>query len=61
MLKEIKLLIDEIEAMRKELVDCGQNFTDPDLIQKSKQLDELINEYYELTENIELRSRIAGF
>jgi hypothetical protein len=49
MLKDIQFLMDEIEAQRKELIECGEDLNNPEMLDKSRKLDELINRYYELT------------
>jgi hypothetical protein len=42
--------IHRIEKMRRELVELGmqKGFQDPQVIEKSQTLDELINQYYRL-------------
>lgn len=57
MLTDIQLIINEIEARRKELVECGQDFNDPEMLKRSQQLDELINRYYKLLENTNHKKR----
>lgn len=57
MLSDIQLIINEIEARRKELVECGQDLNDPEMLRRSQQLDELINRYYKLMENTNHKKR----
>jgi hypothetical protein len=57
MLKDIQLIIKEIEARRKELIECGHDFDDPEMLKRSQQLDELINRYYKLLEDVDEEKR----
>jgi len=47
---QLKLVLNKIEKVRKQLKDLENNkgLTDKQVLSKSEELDELINEYYRL-------------
>ena len=54
--KKIEILLKTIELLKAELaqlVDEAAEFTNPDVVKKSQELDRVLLEYYKLLKNME--------
>jgi len=52
--KDVEEILKKIEELRRSLVEVakGKEIGDPEVIEKSRQLDDALNEYYRLLKKL---------